>query len=95
MTVVDLGLIFATFKGGPRIVVQEECPPYKDRMALTIYCHRKHISRVGYKFPWEYVMPVGILYEFKAKSHKWLKDNSFGTTYSFYTAYAPLVENDR
>lgn len=60
--------------GGPRCVIQDmEFGKY----GITIYCHRKHISRIRC-FDWSGVKPAGMVIEFKAKSHAWLKLNSQG-----------------
>lgn len=76
-TFKEISEILFAFKGNPRVIVQEECPPHHPRMAVVFNYHRQHGKRF-FKFNWEAVTPVGVIIFFQERSHAWLKKNSLG-----------------
>lgn len=90
-TFKEISEILFAFKGGPRVIVQEECPPYHPRMAVVFNYHRKH-GRRFFKFDWKAVKPVGIIILFQQRPHAWLKKNSMGQI-TFLPSHTPKLED--
>lgn len=75
MTFSDLIIALIPLKGGPRVYIEENC----EKMTVTFYCHRKHISRVR-KINWDNIRLAGVLFLFKTMSHDNLFSNCEGQT---------------
>lgn len=69
MTVNQLFALLFTFKGNPRVFIEEDFKNY----TVTFHFHRHHQKRF-HDYPWIDVKPMAVIYDFKTASHAKLKE---------------------
>lgn len=86
MTFDKLTSILLNIPGGPKILVQEECPPYHKLGAIILNFHRQHNRHIE-KLGWRNILPLGIKVKYRNRPHQWLRDKCGSDTIYLVPAY--------